>query len=44
MTSALKKNLDTNKKTGTLVKKNIEEFREALKNEKRKLKKVEYQP
>lgn len=44
MTSVLKKNLDTNKKTGTLVKKNIEEFREALKNEKRKLKKVEYQP
>jgi hypothetical protein len=43
MTNVLKKNLDTNKKTGNLVKKNIEEFRENLKNEKRRLKKVEYQ-
>ena len=42
ITSVLKKNLDTNKKTGALVKKNIEEFRKNLKNEKRRLKKVEY--
>ena len=41
--SVLKKNLNTDKKPGSLVKKNIEEFRKNLKNEKRKLKEVEYQ-
>ena len=37
-------NEHTSTKTGTLVKKNIEEFREALKQEKERLKKTEYKP
>lgn len=40
----LKKNINsqTPQKVGSLVKKNIEEFREALKEEKKRLQKVEY--
>ena len=34
----------TSTKTGALVKKNIEEFREALKKEKKSMKKAEYKP
>ena len=43
MINVLKSSEEQSKqKTGSLVKKNIEEFREALKDEKKRLSKVEY--